>query len=178
LENKRVGSIRNPAFAANTGQQVIDVTQEALLFTSRPKYKVILGLDHSVGKFNFALNNTVFGPTEFRNAGMDSNLKIEFETKVVTDLAINYNASDKITVALNINNVLNILPEWKFVALNQDGENLLNDKTPEPSYFGLTPKEIQSNLITFNQRYPIVTYDGYHFSQLGTILNLGVNVKF
>jgi len=33
-------------------------------------------------------------------------------------------------------------------------------------------------LITFNQRYSQMTYDGYHFSQLGTIFNLTVNVQF
>jgi iron complex outermembrane receptor protein len=35
-----------------------------------------------------------------------------------------------------------------------------------------------SNLITFNQRYSQMTYDGYHFSQLGTMFNLSLNYKF
>jgi iron complex outermembrane receptor protein len=34
-----------------------------------------------------------------------------------------------------------------------------------------------SNL-TFNQRYSQMTYDGYHFSQLGTMFNLSLNYKF
>jgi iron complex outermembrane recepter protein len=178
IENKIDGAIRNPTFAENTSQEVIDATQEALLFTSRPKFKAILGADYTLGKFNFSLNNTVFGPTEFRNAGMNSNLKIEFLTKVVTDLGITYQWSDRTTLALNINNILNVLPEWKFVALNQAGRDLLNDETPDPGYFGLTPREIESNLITFNQRYSTMTYDGYHFSQLGTLVNFAVNVRF
>jgi iron complex outermembrane receptor protein len=178
VKNERDGAIRNPEFADDTDQQVIDATQEALLFTSRPKFKAIIGADYTLGKFNFALNGTIFGPTEFRNAGMSSDLKVEFETKLVTDLAITYSATDKVTLALNVNNIFDVLPEWKFVPLNQDGRDLLADTTPDPGYFGLTPKEIQSNLITFNQRYPIVTYDGSHFSQLGTIVNFAVNVKF
>ena len=36
----------------------------------------------------------------------------------------------------------------------------------------------QSNLITFNQRYSRMTYNGYHFSQLGTLINLSLNYKF
>lgn len=176
-KNERDGAIRNPEFADNTGQEVIDDTQEALLFTSRPKFKAILGADYTIGKFNFALNGTVFGPTEFRNAGMSSDLKVEFKTKLVTDLAVTFNATEKITLALNINNIFNVLPEWEFVALNQDGRDLLASTAPDPNYFGLTPKEVQSNLITFNQRYPIVTYDGSHFSQLGTILNFAVSWK-
>lgn len=178
LKNEREGAIRNPEFASSTSQDVIDPTQEALLFTSRPKYKGILGLDYTINKLTVAINNTVFGPTEFRNAGMDTNLKVEFETKVVTDLSIIYNVSTNTTVALNVNNLLNVLPKWNFKALNPAGEALLNDTTPVPGYFTLTPRQVQDNLITFNQRYPIVTYDGSHFSQLGTIFNLSVNVRF
>lgn len=38
--------------------------------------------------------------------------------------------------------------------------------------------KLKTNLITFNQRYSQMTYDGYHFSQLGTLLNLSFNYKF
>jgi iron complex outermembrane recepter protein len=36
----------------------------------------------------------------------------------------------------------------------------------------------ESNLITFNQRYSRMTYDGYQFSQLGTMFNLSWNFRF
>lgn len=169
IENERDGAVNNPAIIAAAGQSVIDATQEALIFTSRPKFKAILGIDHEVGKFNFTLNNTVFGPTKFRNSGMDSNLQIEFLTKVVTDFGIGFQASDKVNLSFNVNNLLNVLPEWEFVALNPDGESILNDPAAVKA---------QSNLITFNQRYSTMTYDGYHFSQLGTIFNFAVNVRF
>ena len=169
MKNERDGAVINPAIIEAAGQSVIDATQEALIFTSRPKYKGILGIDFAVNKFTLSLNNTVFGPTKFRNSGMDSGLQIEFLTKVVTDLGVNFQASDKVSVALNVNNILNVLPEWKFVALNSGGESILNDPAQV---------KVQSNLITFNQRYSTMTYDGFHFSQLGTILNLAVNVRF
>jgi iron complex outermembrane receptor protein len=178
IENERDGAVKNPTVVEDAGQSVLDATQEALIFTSRPKFKGILGIDYSIGKFIFSLNNTLFGPTKFRNAGMDTNLQIEFQTKLVTDLGITYQANKNTTIALNINNIFNVLPEWKFVALNSDGEDLMNDQSAVPGYFGLTPLQVQSNLITFNQRYPIVTYDGSHFSQLGTLFNLAVNVRF
>lgn len=178
LKNEREGAIRNPAFAESTSQQVIDPTQEALLFTSRPKYKAILGIDYTINKFMFSINNTLFGTTEFRNAGMDTNLKIAFDPKVVTDVSIVYNLSQKMTLSANVNNILNVLPKWNFVALNAAGTTTMTDTTPVPGYFGLTPIQVQSNLITFNQRYPIVTYDGSHFSQLGTIFQLALNMRF
>ena len=178
IENERDGGITNPTIVEDAGQSVLDDTQEALLFTSRPKFKAILGIDYTISKFTFSLNNTLFGPTKFRNAGMSSDLRIEFLTKLVTDLGITYQMNKKTTVAFNINNLFNVLPEWEFVALNADGEALLTDTTPVPGYFTLTPIQVESNLITFNQRYPIVTYDGSHFSQLGTMFNLAVNIRF
>ncbi|MFM2369025.1 MAG: hypothetical protein RL619_1325, partial [Bacteroidota bacterium] len=36
----------------------------------------------------------------------------------------------------------------------------------------------QINDLTFNGRYSQMTYDGSHFSQLGTMLNLSLNYKF
>lgn len=169
LQNEREGDVNNPELVEDSGQSVVNETQEALFFTSRPVTKWILGANYDIGKFGFSLNNTYFGKTTFRQQGLDQNLKTEFIPKVVTDLGINFNATEKITIALNVNNILNILPEWEFVALNADGEALLNDPAAVKN---------QSNLITFNQRYSQMTYDGYHFSQLGTMFSLSANYKF
>jgi iron complex outermembrane receptor protein len=172
--NERDGAVKDPESVKNltgvlAGQTVIDATQEALLFTSRPKFKYILGGDYEIGKFGFSLNNTVFGPTKFKNAGMSDDLRVEFLTKVVTDLGITFSATEKLTIAANINNLLNVLPEWQFKAENSNGTAIINNPTAIRE---------QSNLVTFNQRYSQMTYDGYHFSQLGTMFNLSLNYKF
>ncbi|AXT59882.1 TonB-dependent receptor [Aquimarina sp. AD10] len=184
LENERDGDVKNPALVAQAGQSVVNDTQEALFFTSRPEFKAILGANYDIGKFGFSLNNTLFGPTKFRNQGLQdleglvggdaadsdggSDLGVEFMTKVVTDLAINYSATDKLTIALNVNNILDVLPEWEFEALTPTGTAVLNDPAAEKTAF---------NLITFNGRYSQMSYDGYHFSQLGTMINLSLNYK-
>ena len=169
IQNERVGTVKNPKIVADANQSVVNATQEALFFTSRPKTKWILGTTYDIGKLGFSLNNTYFGTTTFKQQGMDSNLRTEFTPKIVTDLGINYNVNDNWTVALNVNNLLNVLPEWSFKAENAAGQAILNDPAKV--------KE-QSNLITFNQRYSQMTYDGYHFSQLGTLFNLSLNYKF
>ncbi len=168
IQNEREGTIKNPILVENAGQTVSNGTQEALFFTSRPKFKGILGIDYKVGALGLSLNNTLFGPTTFRQQGLDPGLYTEFKTKMITDLAISYAASDKVTLALNVNNLLNVLPEWEFKA-DAGSEALLADAAFMKN---------QSNLITFNQRYSQMTYDGYHFSQLGTMLNFSVNVQF
>ena len=172
LRNERDGAVKNPASVAAVNASVIDATQEALLFTSRPVFKVIGGAEYELGKFGFTLNNTVFGPTKFKNAGMSNDLRVEFLTKMVTDLGVTYSASDKLTIALNVNNLLNVLPEWKFKAENADGTKILNGTST------VTSEREQFNLVTFNGRYSQMTYDGYHFSQLGTMFNLSLNYKF
>jgi iron complex outermembrane receptor protein len=148
---------------------VANATQEALFFTSRPLFKAILGFDYQLDKLGMSLNNTLFGPTKFKQQGLSNDFYTEFETKVVTDSGFNYSLSEKTTLALNINNLLNILPQWNFKAENAAGEALLNNAAELKN---------QSNLITFNQRYSRMTYDGYHFSQLGTMVNLSLNVRF
>ena len=169
LQNERSGAVKNLKLISDAGQSVVNLTQEALFFTSRPKFKTILGLDYEVSRFIFTLGNTLFGPTKFKQQGLDANLYTEFKTKLVTDLAITFQASKNSTVALNINNLFNVLPEWEFKAENPAGETLLKDAAA---------LKLNSNLITFNQRYSITTYDGSHFSQLGTIFNLSYNFRF
>ncbi|MGB6269143.1 MAG: TonB-dependent receptor, partial [Olleya sp.] len=169
IQNERDGAVKDIPLVANSGQSVVNATQEALFFTSRPETKWILGGNYDINKFGFSLNNTYFGKTTFKQQGLSNDLRTEFTPKIVTDLGINYNASEKLTIALNVNNLLNVLPEWSFKAENAAGEAILADPAATKN---------QSNLITFNQRYSQMTYDGYHFSQLGTMFNLSLNYKF
>ena len=190
IENARDGAVKNPAIVAAAGQSVVNETQEALFFTSRPETKWILGTTYDIGKFGFNVNNTYFGKTKFAQQGLQdleglftnpadipagavqdggSDLRTEFTPKVVTDLGINYNATDKLTFSLNVNNIFNVLPKWSFTNATATGQAILD---------GAAVSNSPSNLITFNQRYSQMTYDGYHFSQLGTMFNLSLNYQF
>ncbi|WP_338408538.1 TonB-dependent receptor [uncultured Flavobacterium sp.] len=160
FQNERISPVRSNNFGAPI---------DAMMFTSRPDTKWILGANYEIGKYTFSLNNTYFGKTTFRQDGMDSNLRTEFTPKIVTDLGISYSATDKLTLSFNANNLLNVLPEWSFKAENATGAALLADAAQVKN---------QSNLITFNQRYSQMTYDGFHFSQLGSMFNLSLNYKF
>jgi iron complex outermembrane receptor protein len=160
FQNERISPVTNNSFG--------DILT-SLTFTSRPKTKWILGGNYEIGKFGFSLNNTYFGKTTFNQDGLNANLKTEFIPKIVTDLGVNFNATEKLTFALNVNNLFNILPEWEFKAENAAGAAILADPAQTKT---------QYNLITFNGRYSQMTYDGFHFSQLGTMFNLSLNYKF
>ncbi len=169
LENALDGDVQNPAILEGTGKTIFDATQEALLLSSRPEYKAVLGFDYNIGKWSFSLNNILFGPTTFRQAGLDPNLKTVFQPKIVTDLGVNVELVKNLNFGLTIQNLLNVLPEYKFEALNADGQAIINDKAA---------LAVQRNYITFNNRYHILTYDGSHFSQLGTTLAANLTLKF
>ena len=190
IQNEREGAVKNPTLVAESGQSVVNETQEALFFTSRPETKWILGANYEIGKFGASLNNTLFGKVKFAQQGLQdleslfinptdipagaiedgsSDLRTEFDPKIVTDLGITFQATDKLMIQLNINNLLNVLPEWKFTNATATGQAILD---------GAPVSNSPSNLITFNQRYSQMTYDGYHFSQLGTMFNLSLNYKF
>ncbi|MBC3875699.1 TonB-dependent receptor plug domain-containing protein [Undibacterium flavidum] len=173
LQNERDGNINNPASVVSAGKSVFDVTQDALMFTSRPKFKTILGIDADIRDFNISLNNTVFGTTRFRNADLldPENLEVVFKTKTVTDFAISYQLSKNLTLAFNVNNMFNVTPSWRVEAINNvaAGNAILND-----------PAKARANWqgLTFDGRYSMVTYDGSHFSQLGRMYNLSLSYRF
>ncbi|WP_158837397.1 TonB-dependent receptor [Polaribacter sp. L3A8] len=176
IENDRTNDIPTIVGEDGNSYAVLDRSTEALMFTSRPKTKWILGANYDINKFGFSLNNTYFGKTTFKQKFMSNDLRTEFTPKIVTDLGINFNATEKITIALNINNLFNILPEWAFKAENAAGQAIIDDTSITST--GLTALENNSNAITFNNRYATTTYDGSHFSQLGTMFNLSFNYQF
>jgi iron complex outermembrane receptor protein len=173
IENKYT-SVNNPKLIADAGKSVFDPIQSALLFSSRPKYKAILGLDYTIKKINFSLNNTLFGPTRFHQNGLDDNTDTEFVPALVTDLAINIPVTKMATLSLNANNLFNVMPKWDFVDLKTGTKTRFdaNNNVPSAKYWE------QYNLITFNGRYSNVTYDGSQFSQLGIMLNASLNIRF
>jgi iron complex outermembrane recepter protein len=172
IQNDLVGGwqgVKSTPILAADNEALFNQTQESLMTTSRPKFKFILGGDITFGKWGFNLNNTIFGPATFNNADLDDNLFVEFKTKLVTDLGINFNVSSKATISLTVQNLLNVMPEYVMKAHNAAGESILAD--PD-----LVAEQV--SYITFNGRYPILTYDGAHFSQLGTSFLAQFNYRF
>lgn len=168
LRNKLLGVVANPKLIDDAGQAIFDYTQEALLLTSRPRFKAILGADLAINKFTCNINNTLFGPATFRSEGLNRNIKMVFQTKLLTDAHVGYQFTSWLGATFTVNNVFNILPEYALKALNAEGQSLLKDAAA-------VRKNI--NAVTFNGRYGIATYDGSHFSQSGTMFLLTLNCK-
>jgi iron complex outermembrane receptor protein len=170
LENKNLGTI-NPALIAAAGASVINANFEALLLTSRPKFKYIFGGEYRIKKWAFTANETIFGPTTFHDTDneLDPNLNVKFKTKGVTDIGFSVSLLKDLIFTGDVENLFNVLPQWHFVALNATGEEVLKD-----------PAQVlyNTNGVTFNGRYPVVTNNGSHFSQLGTIFSASLKLRF
>ncbi|MEP7230561.1 MAG: TonB-dependent receptor [Ginsengibacter sp.] len=180
LVNKIVGDPNNPKAIADAGANILSTQIRSLLTESRPKYKAVLGFDYFINKFNFNLNNTLFGPTKFQdldNGGaIMNNIKQVFKTAVVTDLNVGYNFTSKFSASVTVNNILNVLPKWNLKLTGSssdanyaDAVATLNDPAA---------KSLLEGFLEFSGRYRILGYNGSQFSQLGTIFQASVNFKF
>ena len=167
LKNELVGGWQ--AVNDKIGLPIYSQTSESLLTTSRPKYKFILGGDLTKGKLAINLNNTLFGPTKFNNADLSPDLRLEFLPKILTDLGLAYTVNSHTSISFTVQNILNVMPKYELKAMNAAGEVILNNEN--------AVKE-QISYITFNGRYPVITYDGSHFSQMGTTYLAQLTCKF
>jgi iron complex outermembrane receptor protein len=173
IENEIVGTPADPAPIRDAGATILNAQVISLLEEGRPLYKGILGFDYAVGKFNFGLYNTLFGPTKFQdldNGGSIMNhIKAEFDPAVVTDLLIGFDITKKATFTLGVNNILNVIPKWDLVAIDTEGENYLRDAAA---------KKLLRGFLGFSGRYDILGYNGSQFSQLGTMISGNLSIRF
>ncbi len=186
LKNEIVGAVAEPTPISKAGSSILNAQIRSLLTESRPQYKTILGFDYFVGKWVFNLNNTLFGPTGFRdldNGGPAMNyIKAVFKPAVVTDLNIGYNFTDKVSLSLSINNIFNILPKWDLeynelkAPVTTDEKKTASDA--KATLADASKKSLLRGFLGFSGRYDILGYNGSQFSQLGTVLNGQLTIKF
>ena len=181
----RSGTPNEPAAISAAGSSILNSQIKSLLTESRPAYKSILGIDYGIGDWVFNLNNTLFGKTGFRdldNGGsIMEDLKQVFAPAVVTDLNIGYNFSKKVNLSVGINNIFNILPSWKLEAstLQTDAAKIKASTDRANAVLNSpTDKNLLEGFLEFSGRYRILGYNGSQFSQLGTVFNTQLTVKF
>ncbi|MCF6180583.1 TonB-dependent receptor [Lutibacter sp.] len=109
-DTKIVGKIATPQILADNGYDIFNRKEQARITDSRPKTKILLGFDYEINKFSAQLNNTYFGEVTWQHAS-DPNKDQTFAGKVVTDLNFNYAFSEKVSVNLSVNNLLNVYPD-------------------------------------------------------------------
>ena len=88
-----------------------------------------------------------------------NHLRQVFYPKIISDLTYTQKIGPFTSFSITVNNLFNVLPEWRIKAIDGIGATTLSNASQ---------MEKITNGITFNGRYPNLAYYGSHFSQLGT----------
>ncbi|MBE0422485.1 MAG: TonB-dependent receptor [Lutibacter sp.] len=127
-DTKIKGQINTPQVLAENGYDIFNRKEQARITDSRPKTKILLGFDYKINDFSVQLNNTYFGEVTWRHANNglngaplgpngsllptdDAEYDQTFAGKVITDLNFNYTFSEKLSLNLSVNNLLNVYPD-------------------------------------------------------------------
>ena len=149
-ETKIEGQINTPDLLAANGYEIFNRKEQSRIISARPKSKVLLGFDYNINDLSIILNNTYFGEVTWQHAS-DPAKDQTFAGKIITDLVINYEFSDKFSISASANNLLNVYPD----VIDTKGD-FVTDLGGRFKY----PWEV--NQFGFN----------------GTILNAGITFKF
>ena len=120
--------ITTPDPISSSGADIFDRKEQSRLVSARPKNKIILSLNYSMGALNVGLNNTQFGEVTWRHVDNgvngapvgpggstlpenDEDYDQTFSAKLVTDLNLNYQLNNNLSLNLAVNNLLNTYPD-------------------------------------------------------------------
>ena len=104
------GQIKKLSLLAANAYEIFNRKKQARITTVRPKSKILLGLDYNIEKWNFILSNTYFGEVKWDH-GSDPLKDQVFAGKVIADLILGYEFSQKISATIEVNNLLNVHPD-------------------------------------------------------------------
>ncbi len=149
-----IGKIQTPPVIAASGNVIFNRSQAALVLTSRPMVKFVLGAEFIFKKLSLNIYNTFFGPATFVNVniptynvsadtiGKGNTLpRLVFNPTVLTDLNINYQFNSWLGLSFAVNNIFNITSSYQLKNLPA-GTNEANLRS----------------LIDFNGRYPQTSF--------------------
>ena len=141
-------AINTPKTIADAGYDIFDRQEQGLITNSRPKSKMILGLNYINDKWDISFNNTRFGQVTITapSDGIDQ----ELAAKISTDFGFGYKLTDLITFNANINNIFNVYPDV----------TLASTKTSQAGSRFMYSSQVQQ------------------LGQLGTNFTVGINVQF
>jgi iron complex outermembrane receptor protein len=141
-------AINTPKTIADAGYDIFDRQEQGLITNSRPKSKMILGLNYINDKWDISFNNTRFGQVTITapSDGIDQ----ELAAKISTDFGFGYKLTDMITFNANINNIFDVYPDVTLASTNTSQAGSRFKYSSEVQQLG----------------------------QLGTNFTLGINVQF
>lgn len=106
-----IENIKVPSTLETGGYDIFDRREQSLITDSRPKSKIILGLNYEIGAFRFGIDNTQFGEVTVTSAGGDpANDQVHGST-LITDFNARWRMDERIDLTININNIFDVYPD-------------------------------------------------------------------
>ena len=109
-ETKIDGAIVAPGVVGETGYDIFNRKEQSRVTTARPNLKIVNSIKFYTDDFSVNLNNTYFGEVTWQHA-TDPTLDQTFAGKVITDLIVGYNLTEKLQISATVNNLLNVFPD-------------------------------------------------------------------
>lgn len=107
IENEKIES---PGKVGEAGYEIFNRKEQSRITSARPGTKALIGLTYKLDKFRVGLNNTYFGDVTWQHADNEA-FDQTFSAKVITDLLLGYQFSDRFRVNVTVNNLLNVYPD-------------------------------------------------------------------
>ena len=104
------GEINAPTLFQTEGIEIFNREEKARVTSTRPSLRFSLSAGLNFDKLHFHLNNTYFGEVEWKHP-VDPVNDQTFAAKVLTDLIVGYDITDKFNVGVTINNLLDVYPD-------------------------------------------------------------------
>ena len=111
-----IDAINTPKVLKDAGYDIFDRQEQGLITNSRPRSKMILGLNYVGDKWDMSFNNSRFG--EVTVTAPASGTDQVLAAKISTDLGFGYKLTDKITCNANINNIFDVYPDVTLASTN------------------------------------------------------------
>lgn len=120
FNNTKIDEIKSPRALADAGYNIFERREQFLITDSRPKSKIICGLNYRNGAFSVGLDNTMFGKVTVAAAGGNPANDQEHASKLITDVRFGYDIDDHFSINANINNIFNVYPDVLNGATGED----------------------------------------------------------
>lgn len=106
-----------------------DRTSQVFLESAVPRSKVNLTFDYTLDRLTVFFRNVYFGPVDEATNNMANDQT--FSGKVVTDLSLGYQLSDRLSVTIGSNNLLDVYPDPNSAANRSDGRFIYSRRSQQ-----------------------------------------------
>lgn len=106
-----------------------DRTSQVFLESATPRTKVNLTFNYKVNELTVFFRNVYFGSVEEATNNVDN--AQEFAGKVVTDLSLGYQLSDRLSLTVGANNLLDVYPDQNIEANQSSGRFLYSRRSQQ-----------------------------------------------